>query len=294
MEITPEPERGAWGFDGAVETTPVGTEGRINRVSATAHLVVRTKRQVAQSNGEFYYLNYKTRGECLIRQSGEAVLLSPGDVGLFASNRPFALDHRRKPVLGVTSFMLPLAALRERLPGGGADKPLLISRNPAFGALIREAAACLSRDMESLTVEQAGKIYDMLLDLVAMAITGGPKVRADGVGSRRAALLLSAKALIRERHARAGLSPASIAGALGVSVRYLHKLFEAETQSFGEYLIDQRLQSAASDLCSPALAATPLSTIALRHGFCDAAHFHRAFKARYGVAARAWREANAG
>jgi len=51
------------------------------------------------------------------------------------------------------------------------------------------------------------------------------------------------------------------------------------------------LDAARRDLCDPGLAASSVSRIAFSWGFNDAAHFSRAFRARFGCSPRELRAA---
>lgn len=282
MDLIPEPEQDEnWLFSGSVETVPIGY-GRLNRVVATSHLVLRTKAEIARSPSECFYLNYKTRGECRVRQSGEEIVIVPGDVGLFDSTKPFALEHRHAPDLAVSSFMLPFDDLRERLPRAFPIRPLVLSANPVFGALIREACATLARDVDYLAEEQRARLFEMLLDLVAMAASADARPVLDARACRADALLLTAKSYICDHFREGGLTAQDVAGAQNISVRYLHKLFERSGQSFGEYLLERRLEAVASALRAPGRSHQTIAAIALTHGFGDPAHLHRAFKLRFG------------
>ena len=289
MDLTPEPEGGDdWVFSGSVETMPLGA-GRLNRVVATSHLVLRTKAEISRSPAECFYLNYKTRGECRIGQRGQEVVIRPGDVGLFDSTQPFALEHRRESDLAVSSFMLPFQALRDRLPDGLPCKPLLISGHPTLGYLVRETAATFAREAERLDGLEATRLFDMLLDLVAMAIARNGQARVDTRGSRGSALLLALKTYVDDHHARTGLDAKQVADAFRLSVRYLHRLFEQSPVTFGDYLISRRLESGASALTASGEPQSSIAAIALASGFADPAHFQRAFKARYGCTPGDWR-----
>ena len=289
MDLIPEPAGDAdWDFSGSVESLEIGS-GRLVRVVATSHLVLRTKAEIARAPGEFFYLNYKTRGECRIRQAGGEAVIRPGDVGLFDSSVPFALEHRTRPDLAVSSFMLPHDALRERLPGGLPRRPAVASDNPVLGHLIREAAATLAREADLLPGQDATRLYDLLLDLVAMAMTVDGRPRVDIAGSRAAAALLCVKTYIGQNYARAGLDASDVARGTGLSIRYLHKLFGGSGTTLGAYLRERRLLCAASALRSPASARMTIAGIAFANGFSDAAHFHRAFKIRFGCTASEWR-----
>ncbi|MET8678043.1 helix-turn-helix transcriptional regulator [Streptomyces sp. NPDC004647] len=51
----------------------------------------------------------------------------------------------------------------------------------------------------------------------------------------------------------------------------------------GNWIRLRRLEQCRRDLHDPALCARPVSAIAVRWGFRDAAHFSRTFRATYGV-----------
>lgn len=78
--------------------------------------------------------------------------------------------------------------------------------------------------------------------------------------------------------------------ALGVSKRYVHKLFEALDLPFGKYVLQQRLARCRDELLNPVLSGLSIEQIAYRNGFNDAAHFSRRFRDCYGVSPRAYRK----
>lgn len=88
------------------------------------------------------------------------------------------------------------------------------------------------------------------------------------------------------------LTVASIAARLGLSPSTLHRAWSGEPCSLAEWIWAQRLDAAQHDLCSPAHAKRGVSAIAFDCGFSDAAHFSRAFRARFGCSPRELRAAN--
>jgi hypothetical protein len=89
MNLTPEPTAAA-GFAASVEHVPLG-DAAINRVSFPEHVVRRSAADIAASDRSCFYLNLKLAGRCRIRQDGREINLSPGQVGIFDSDRQFAL-----------------------------------------------------------------------------------------------------------------------------------------------------------------------------------------------------------
>ncbi|MGH8780090.1 helix-turn-helix domain-containing protein [Paraburkholderia sp.] len=87
------------------------------------------------------------------------------------------------------------------------------------------------------------------------------------------------------------LNVESCARALGVSTRYVHKLFESMGTRYGNYVLQQRLVCAHADLANPFRLAQSIESIAYRNGFNDAAHFSRRFRACFGASPREFRRA---
>ncbi|MEU1572607.1 helix-turn-helix domain-containing protein [Streptomyces collinus] len=86
-----------------------------------------------------------------------------------------------------------------------------------------------------------------------------------------------------------GLAPPAIAAAHFVSVRYLHKLFQSEGVTVGEWIRTQRLERCRRDLLRSPAPGDGVAAVARRWGFTSPSHFSRAFRAAYGVAPREWR-----
>ena len=84
------------------------------------------------------------------------------------------------------------------------------------------------------------------------------------------------------------LSPSSVAGALHVSVRALHKAWSVRETTLMDWVTQERLAGARRDLAQAHGAFTVAAT-ARRWGFSDPAHFTRRFRAAYGIPPSEWR-----
>jgi AraC-like DNA-binding protein len=91
---------------------------------------------------------------------------------------------------------------------------------------------------------------------------------------------------IAEHLANPGLGPEAIARAHFISRSYLDRLFRDEPRTVAETIRDGRLERCRQDLADPRLAGRTVLDIALDWGFASAAHFSRAFRARYGMSPR--------
>ncbi|MEY9365112.1 AraC family transcriptional activator of tynA and feaB [Bradyrhizobium yuanmingense] len=287
MNLTPEPAA-ACGFPASVEHVRLGNAA-INRVSFPEHLVRRSAADIAASDRSCFYLNLKLAGRCRIQQDGREISLSPGQVGIFDSDRQFALLHDRGPQLRVASFWVPAEALRERLPASFDVVAARLSDDPVVGHLIVETARTLSEGALQMGEDEGVRLFRALIELVAVSLSRGSRLHAAEAESLADATTLAVKRAIHRRLRQPGLAVADVAAAVGVSERYVHKLLARSGSSFTDYVIDHRLDGAARDLRTPAMAERAIGAIAFDWGFSDLSHFTRRFKQRFGCRPRDWR-----
>jgi AraC-like DNA-binding protein len=82
------------------------------------------------------------------------------------------------------------------------------------------------------------------------------------------------------------LSAMTCAQAIGVSERYLHRLFAQRGLRFSRTVLAQRLEAAQAMLQCESYREQAIASIAYQCGFKDPAHFSRLFKERYGASPR--------
>ncbi|RZN10638.1 AraC family transcriptional regulator [Bradyrhizobium genosp. SA-3] len=287
MNLTPEPAAAA-GFPASVEHIRLG-DGAINRVSFPEHVVRRSAADIAASDRSCFYLNLKLTGRCRIQQGSREISLSSGQVGIFDSDRQFALLHDRGPQLCVAWFWVPAEALRERLPASFDVAAARVSDDPYVGHLIVETARTLSDGALRMTEDEGVRLFRALIELVAVSLSRRSRVHTAEAETLADATALALKRAVHQRLREPGLAVADIAEAVGISERYVHKLMERSGCSFTDYVIDRRLEGVARDLNDPAMADRAIGAIAFDWGFSDLSHFSRRFKQRFGCRPRDWR-----
>lgn len=100
--------------------------------------------------------------------------------------------------------------------------------------------------------------------------------------SIRAARLELVKKDILQRLKEPGLCVEDVARRQGISIRYLHKLFETERESFSKYVRERRIELAYR-MIQNASGERRISAVAFDCGFGDISNFNRTFRRRYGI-----------
>ena len=72
------------------------------------------------------------------------------------------------------------------------------------------------------------------------------------------------------------LTPATVAARAGVSVRTLHRTFQASGETFWNWIRDRRLDRCYAELTTPIQYKRPITEVAFRWGFNELSTFDRA------------------
>ncbi len=195
--------------------------------------------------------------------------------------RAIVLSVTAEALHGRIPGKLKFAQARAVVPGGLGD---------VFARMLETTA----RNIETLNEVEWAAVAQGLVDLLLTLAHGLNAPAADSSNTAtQAALLHRICQTIERRLDDPELTPARVAQAEGISERYLQKLFEAADDSFTHYVRERRLQRAWADLSNPAESHRSISEIAYRHGFGDSAHFSRAFRNRFGLPPREFRQQEA-
>lgn len=287
MDLSPESASQS-AFSAKVESIRIG-QAAINRVVFPEHTVQRSTADIAASTSRCYYLNLKLAGRCRIQQNGRDVDLAPGQVGLFDSGRRFSLLFGGSRRLAVASFWVPYQELHDRLPAGSEVGAMRPSDDPLVGHLIVETARSLNATVLTTSEDDSSRLFGVLLDLVALSLSRSKPANAAESATFADATMLALRRAVDDRIRKPNLSVAEIANAVGISERYVHKLFERTGRTLACHVMECRLEGAARDLRDAAKAATNIGSIAFDWGFSDLSHFTRRFRQRFGCTPGDWR-----
>ncbi|MFF0387497.1 helix-turn-helix domain-containing protein [Kitasatospora sp. NPDC004615] len=231
---------------------------------------------------ERFALALCVRGEAVFSQDRPTRRPGPDEIMVLDMARPFALNFPQP-------FRLHLVHLPQRTLSGPRTLSQLAGSTlrPDDGAvsmlsmLLTHVLSDAAQFGPTAAARLAGHVAD-LVDAIAFDEEQEPTTARD---------LLVARALAHvDAHlGRPDLGPESVARALRISVRYLHRLFEDEELTVTRLIQQRRVEACARTLERHGPFGPTLAEVARRHGFASASHFSRAFRTAYGVTPSEWR-----
>lgn len=152
----------------------------------------------------------------------------------------------------------------------------------------RGTSGLASRLLQALMGETPGQIPQVghsltsaLLDLVAESETEDGS--AVPLGRSHDHLIRRIRTMALAHLADPDLSAARIAELVGISIRYLHRVFAATGTTLHKWIEDERLERARCQLLNPNQRHRSIQEVAFSCGFKDAGYFGRRFLRKYGA-----------
>jgi len=267
---------GGAGFSGRARVTSFG-EVDVTHVACSGEDASRRPQHIARDAKDFHVLAFVRKGAVAIRQAGRECVATAGSSVLFDLQRPYHYVHADWSE--VLSVKIPGDALRSRLRCPEGRLIDLRDAGKGLGRVVRDSLESLVRESESVPPLLRAQLANRIVDLVAIGLESENHDAPVGESASRSALYRRALAFIDNHLADPDLDPARIAAAVGISVRYLHRIFEEQSRSVGAVLRARRLSLSYEALL--ASRAAPIKEMAYRFGFRSHAHFCTAFRQEF-------------
>ncbi|HEY7483366.1 MAG TPA: helix-turn-helix domain-containing protein [Streptosporangiaceae bacterium] len=252
----------------------------VTAITMTPATATRTPKLIRRSDPEVCKIDVIVRGHLVVEQNGRESRLGPGDFSFVDLSRPARWTTSATSEGVAVTFPRSLLPLRQ--PELAQLAAVRIAGDQGTGALLSTLARQLPRHIDDSAVAEGARLGTTVLDLLTVALANrldrGSAVPRD---SGQRALLTRIHAFIEQRLGDPELSPATIAAAHHISVRYLYKLFESQQTTVADWIRRRRLERCRRDLLDPALQAQPVSAIAARWGLRNPAHFNRLFRVAF-------------
>lgn len=232
-----------------------------------------------------WYVLCNDTGKVSVRQAGRAVDLHDGELSLLRADLPYQIDFSETNRMAVVALALldaPHALQSHLLQRRGRDEAALIA------SLLQRVQQMDERSAAGLDAQALrAAIIDLLLLSRPEAVNDASAPMPAG---RSAQCLLRVATVIDHALGDPALNAEAIGAALGLSARYIQRLFEYQGTTLSAFVLEQRLQRAASGLREQPRRA--IAELAYEAGFGDLSYFCRCFRRRFGCTAREWRLPN--
>jgi AraC-like DNA-binding protein len=242
---------------------------------------VRLAQKLGSSPRESLVLWLTIDGAGWVEQGGVTTKLDPTALCVYGANRPrtFALT---RPSRGV-ALLLPIEAVRKALQGWELALPLNIDCTRGAGAVLADVVRSVARHADDLGQDTGSGLSDVLVGLLASIGSALP----DSLRMMPSRLELFHKArikrFVREHLRDPALNVDMVSQGVGLSTRYIHKLFSSEPDRLMKWVWAERIEGACEEIEKTALRRKAISHIAFSWGFSGPAHFSRSFRKRYGA-----------
>jgi AraC-like DNA-binding protein len=143
----------------------------------------------------------------------------------------------------------------------------------------------LQKEMWHLEASSLTSLMKPTMEILASVLTGN---QVYSPSSMRNMTLQRVKQYILNNLQDYTLSPTSISENVGISIRYLHMLFESENTTVNNWIKECRLHRCKDEVCSLQNSGKTITEIALNWGFNDISHFSKVFKKEFGHSPRSY------
>lgn len=263
---------------------------QISTMQTDPQHVIRSARHTSKAEDDYFLLSLQLQDSGYVQQDGREARLSPGDLALYDTTRPYVLHFERS--FRQTVFRIPRSLLLKRMATADSLTGIRLSGSG------HPISATLSSFLQSLALscshfDPAAKMRmaDSTIDLLAAALSASIRTVPNELHAPAEVHYRTALTVIDQYLKDPRLSPDFVATKLNVSLRYSQKLFADRSSSLAACIRARRLECCRRDLSDPGQLRRSVTDIAFAWGFNDAAHFSRLFKRSFGESPTEFRAA---
>jgi AraC-like DNA-binding protein len=256
---------------------------------AQYELAQRTRRHIAaDACGQCVFVLVR-KGPLTISQFGREVTLPDESLSILDLDSPFSLKHAS----ATESFFLKVRGVAAEPRLGQLRDRCAVARpvGRGIGRIAADLIVSLNANAADLAPDEAARVAGEMLDLLGIVFDADAADMPGGPSIARAAIRRRALTYIDLHLGDPSLDPAQVAAAVGVSTRYLHRVFEDGDQSLATSIRMRRLERCRADLTNQRRHGERISAIASRNGFTSQSLFAASFRKAFGISPRELRRA---
>lgn len=242
----------------------------------------RSRQHISRLDKDCYYLQLLHHGNLSVFQCGTTHRSNAARGAIFSATEEYELQCHGE----VRSFYLELPRddFAQRFPRERIPVSASLNTTQGLGRIATEFCATLAAEGSRLDDGVRASLGSQLMDMLALTLLSSEGDLPAAEGSVKKARLMSVQRWIESHIGDLDLSLERIAVVNGMSLRYLHVLFENSDMSASEWIWNRRLQLAYDQISKG--DGRSITSIAFDHGFNSSAHFSTMFRRKYGVSPR--------
>jgi AraC-like DNA-binding protein len=242
----------------------------------------RNRQHISRLDKECYYLQLLHTGNVTVVQRGDALRSNAARGAIFSASEQYELHMHGE----VRSFYLeiPRDEFAQRFPRERIPVSASLNTTSGLGRIATEYCLSLATEGSQLDEGVRAGLGNQLMDMLAFTLLTAEGDMPAAEGSVKKARLKSVQQWIEEHLSDPDLSLERVSAANGMSLRYLHVLFEGCDMSASEWIWNRRLQRAYDSLAKG--DGRSVTAIAYDNGFNSSAHFSTIFRRKFGISPR--------
>lgn len=261
----------------------------VSVVEAGEHVVERTPALIASRPREYLKASLQLSGTGLLVQGTREVVLRPGALTLYDTDRPYSLAFDGDFCSLV--LMFPTRMLDVPTDSVGELTATGLHEAGEAAEIVLPFLRALTRHPDAVAGAPGARLARNTVDLLATLMMQQLSARSEADDPRQA-LFADVLRYIDDHLSAPQLDPGRIAAAHFISPRALHGLFREHGMTVAARVRRRRLDRAHACLSDPARSARSVMSIAIECGFTDPAHFSRTYRAEFGCSPSTTRAAH--
>ena len=245
--------------------------------------IYRRTEDIDKDSNDDYLLATQLEGTVVIKERDVEFTQHPGSISLMSAGEPYSIIHTQKSHRLI--LHIPNSMYKERILGHQEERKFRPRLMPAGGiaTIVHGMLKSLAFEADKLTVTEQHTLAECLLELTAAMLRSEVDQDYEQNHAKQSALFRRILEFMEANFTDCELTPEKISTANGISMRYLHSLFQQAGLTVSKWIWERRLKATREDLLDPSMNHMRVSEIAYRRGFNDPAHFSRAFKSRFQI-----------
>jgi AraC-like DNA-binding protein len=245
--------------------------------------IYRRTEDIAKDSNDDYLLATQLEGTVVVKEGDVEFTQHPGSLALMSAGEPYTVIHTQKSHRLV--LHIPSEMYQERILAHQEQRefrPRLMQAG-GLATIVHDMLKSLAFEADKLARTEQYTLAESLLELTAAMLRSKVDQEYESQHAKQSALFRRILEFMEANYMDCELTPEKIASANGISIRYLHSLFQQAGMTVSKWIWERRLKATREDLLDPNMSHMRVSEIAYRRGFNDPAHFSRAFKTRFEI-----------